>query len=384
MCGVVVATHIAVCESEEMRICYITTDSLAEGVGQSQILPLIKGLNRNGNKVSIISLEKHFENQPALVSELTGINWTPLPFGPVGIIGGLKRIYAITKNIPEADIYHARSDISALSLILAKKGPFLWDVRSLWMEQKVVIGNKRLRLRLIAYFWIVIEKLIARRAKAVNTLAESLYPALEQRCGQLPYLRSVIPTCVNLREFQFREMNSKKAVLLSGSLNNFYDIERTEKLLNYLGNKGYRLLWCRPRESSTKDLKVKDLQIVEASHAQMPRYIGDCALGIAICKEDAGLSLKGVMPTKIAEFLAVGRPVIVSKGMGDLDSLLEKYRAGVIASSDMALEQVLAQVEEILKDSETSFRCRELAESHFNMGKAIEKYEKTYLEMLKN
>ena len=51
----------------------------------------------------------------------------------------------------------------------------------------------------------------------------------------------------------------------------------------------------------------------------MRNEIAQSSFGLALCKTNIGDSLKGVMPTKIAEFLSVGRPVVVSEGIGDLE-----------------------------------------------------------------
>jgi hypothetical protein len=54
----------------------------------------------------------------------------------------------------------------------------------------------------------------------------------------------------------------------------------------------------------------------------MPNLVATAHFGMAICKENTGESLAAAVPTKIGEFLASGRPLIVSKGVGDMDALL--------------------------------------------------------------
>ena len=112
----------------------------------------------------------------------------------------------------------------------------------------------------------------------------------------------------------------------------------------------------------------------------MLNEIQSSSFGIALCKLDIGDSLAGVMPTKVAEFLAVGRPVVVSKGVGDLDELLVSTRTGVVIDGDVdsAVDSLLA----LLEDSETPFRCRALAENHFNMSKAVENYDLIFKGMI--
>ena len=366
-----------------MKICYVTTDSLAEGVGQSQILPLLEGLRSKGHEVSIVSFEKHSSEDIKQALNQSGVLWVSLHFGRRGVLGGFGRIIRLVRSIPRADVYHARSDIPALCLILAGKKPFLWDVRSLWMEQKKIVGGETSSLKLIARIWKYVERFIAHRGNAINTLASALYPILEERAKTLPELRSVIPTCVDTKQFQLSlDVLPKKRILLSGTLNNFYDISRTREFITFAIAAGYQVRWCRPSESDNKSLQILGLEVREIKHSKMAEEISESSFGIAICKEDAGISLKGVMPTKVAEFLATGRPVVISQGMGDLDQLVKEHRVGVIASSGKSFQRVIQEIEVLLQDPLTPQRCRDLAEQHFSMKEAIVKYENIYFKML--
>ena len=74
-------------------------------------------------------------------------------------------------------------------------------------------------------------------------------------------------------------------------------------------------------------------------------------------------------------FLATGRPVVVSRGLGDLDSMLSKFKAGIILNSERPDESV-AELKTLLQDPATPLRCRELAEKYFSMERAVEEYVK--------
>jgi len=362
-----------------MRICYVTTDSLSEGVGKSQVVPLVSGIKRAGHEVVVISMEK-FPN-PELAEELKGkgINWVELEFGRRGVFSGIFRLVRLVIKIPKADVYHARSDIPALALIIRKKKPILWDVRSLWMEQRAVISGNRVHFKLLNKLWILVEKLISSRSSAINTLAYELQPALMKRLGQIPSLRTVVPTSVSLQKFKFSgELPKDKSLMLSGTFNNFYDKNLTEFVMGTFAERGYLTKWCRPKESLENLLNVKDLEVVEAKHEEMPSQIASSSIGIAICRDDVGISLKGVMPTKVAEFLATGRPVILSKGMGDLDDYIIKYQVGVLVDKQTSKQELVSAVDALLSDPDTPKRCRRLAEEKFSMDRGIETYLATY------
>jgi glycosyltransferase involved in cell wall biosynthesis len=113
----------------------------------------------------------------------------------------------------------------------------------------------------------------------------------------------------------------------------------------------------------------------------MPKLVSESHFGIAICKQDNLESLAAAVPTKIGEFLASGRPVIVSSGVGDLDLMLATTRTGVVIDHSDSLETVAQQIEQLIGDPSTPERCRELAMQHFDMEKSIARYLDIYDRM---
>ena len=65
----------------DFDLTYVTIDSVSEGVGSSQIIPLIQRLSQNGLKVQLISYEKtHPESNFEQTLEELGVDWKPLRF----------------------------------------------------------------------------------------------------------------------------------------------------------------------------------------------------------------------------------------------------------------------------------------------------------------
>src|SRR5947209_1212375 len=67
------------------NILYITYDGLTDPLGQSQILPYIKGLSQYGYRFTIVSFEKkeRFQKEKEIVEKLikeSNIIWIPLWF----------------------------------------------------------------------------------------------------------------------------------------------------------------------------------------------------------------------------------------------------------------------------------------------------------------
>ena len=68
------------------KVLYISYDGMTDPLGQSQVLPYLKGLTRYGYKFTILSFEKkeRFEKTGAIIREImkeTGIEWVHL-FSP--------------------------------------------------------------------------------------------------------------------------------------------------------------------------------------------------------------------------------------------------------------------------------------------------------------
>ena len=110
----------------------------------------------------------------------------------------------------------------------------------------------------------------------------------------------------------------------------------------------------------------------------MPELVRNAHFGMAICKEDNAVSLAAAVPTKIGEFLASGRPIIVSKGVGDMDDLLKGSGAGIVVSLDSSLDNLAALLKDMIADPTIQDRCRSLAMAHFDMTKAIATYSSIY------
>ena len=67
---------------ENFDVTYITIDSLAEGVGSSQITPLLSRLSGEGLKISLISFEKIAPtNELVQYFQSLGVEWKSYPFG---------------------------------------------------------------------------------------------------------------------------------------------------------------------------------------------------------------------------------------------------------------------------------------------------------------
>jgi hypothetical protein len=372
-------------KKDHFDITYLTIDSIAEGVGSSQIKPLLRSLSDKGLKINLISYEK---NSPSVELEEffqhSGISWSFSPFGNRGLFGGVDRLNSLRKRIPPSELIHARSDIPAAAAILSHQAPVLWDVRSLWADQKIRIQDTVVN-KLLYNTYISLEKLAAAKSDGMSTLTNAIVPILQERNKRLPALRTVVSTTVDLERFKFSSMlRGDISVLFSGTYNEYYDLNLSKKFVQEMQNRAdIQVHWARPIESDRRALDVGETKVFSADQVQMASIIPQYSLGMSVCKLDSGPSLAAAMPTKIGEFLACGRPIVVNKGLGDMDRIMEDSSVGV--ALDGTKENLIQSVErmlEILADPETPYRCRDQAEKHFNMEIGAQRYLSLYQDIL--
>ena len=369
----------------KLHITYVTVDSVSEGVGSSQILPLLCRLSKSGIKIHLISFEK-VATKPDVEKILSshGIDWSRLEFGRNGALAGAQRLFRLTRAIRQTDLIHARSDIPTLAAIFSRKAPVLWDIRSLWASQRAFIEKNSLK-KVIFLGLKPIEKICCMFSSGISSLTHAVVEILETRYNNVPKIRAVVPTAVDLEKFKFNlEMPQIVRGLYSGTYNNYYDLEKSLEYISAIRElQDLEVHWARPSESGIEKLKAGESKIFEATYSLMPQIISEYSFGISICRQNAGPSLKAAMPTKIAEFLASGRPIVVSKGIGDMDCFLKEFKAGVIIDTEN--DSLLAKARELLDlltDPETPKQCRALAEKYFNIESGVSTYIKTYNQIL--
>ena len=225
-------------------LTYATVDSLSEGVGSSQIAPLMEKLAIHGMKINLLTFEK--EDPPIALKDRmakSGITWTQIPFGLSGPIGGIARTIQLARLIPDSLITHARSDFPAVAARLSGQKRVLWDVRSLWADQRKFIEESPIK-RSILSIYTPLEEMACNSSLALSTLTKAVVPILEDRHKKLPGIRTVVPTAVDLERFKFSPvMSSKLRGLYSGTYNNYYDC----------GNEKVRIM--RSRLGATKRIE---------------------------------------------------------------------------------------------------------------------------------
>jgi len=169
-------------------------------------------------------------------------------------------------------------------------------------------------------------------------------------------------------------------VLLAGTLNRYYDVPAMLNLVAALRRMAdVEFIVAAPETTDWEsDLEAAGALRVSASAEEMPDLVASCHVGLSVCREDAGVSLLAAMPTKIGEILAVGRPVVVNRGLVDATRLLEAAEAGISMTPDDDLGLVAARVLSLVDAPGTADRATALAARNFDLDGAVDQLVRIY------
>jgi glycosyltransferase involved in cell wall biosynthesis len=117
---------------------------------------------------------------------------------------------------------------------------------------------------------------------------------------------------------------------------------------------------------------------------EIPEYLSAADIAISFIKPC--YSKQASSPTKNAEYLACGLPMVVNDGIGDTTRFTEADGVGAVISefTDRSFDAAIDEIDELLKDGEAlGARCRESAESRFDLATvAGERYRRIYRRLL--
>ena len=111
---------------------------------------------------------------------------------------------------------------------------------------------------------------------------------------------------------------------------------------------------------------------------RMPEWLALADVGACFIKPVP--SKRASHPTKIGEWLSCGVPVVMSRGIGDADELIDTARVGVtVPFGDPAGYTAGAQnLLELLQDPSLRARCRAVATEQLGLDLGVRRYAAVY------
>jgi glycosyltransferase involved in cell wall biosynthesis len=403
--------------SSNKKILYITYDGMTDPLGQSQVLPYLIGLTKEGYQFTILSFEKkdRFIKYKSIIEKITndaGIKWEPLSFStnpPVlskyyDMVRMKRKVLSLHKQ-NKFDMVHCRSYLAAnIGLWMKrKKGTkFLFDMRGFWADEKKDGGSwnqDKFLFRKIYRHYKKKEAEYVHDADAIISLTEAGKGEIMKWPSYNPAVPIVIiPCCADMDHFSLTSKEEKKrgreilglpqselVISYLGSIGSWYMVDEMLELFSvmkekYTGTKFLFITHSSPQLILSKldqyKIDSKDIIITEATRNQVPVYTKASDINISFIKPV--YSKLASSPTKLGEVLAMGIPVIVNNGVGDVEEIVKNINAGYILKdfNRDGYKKITDSIDELIQINPVGLR--ENAEMIYSLKKGIEKYSNCY------
>ena len=396
------------------RVLYITRNGLLEPLGQSQVLSYLRGLSIS-SKITLITFEKkedtkNFGSFDSLKQECKslGIRWRPQRFRyrPKLIAPTWSMIvfFVLCLRIIQKDsiqLIHARSYIPAAVAWVVWKitgVPFIFDMRALWPEELITAS----RLRRDSYLHkliVLFERLCLRDAAAVVTLTNASIQYLNNEYPEeLRHQKLVvIPTCVDLKKFSpLLSPDSKKrkapvygciGTILSGWFRADWLAEWFYELAKHDSYSTFELVTRDDPDRvrlliDPKGILNERLKVFSCTPQEMPSVIKKHTVSTMFYEGEA-ISELGRSPTRLAEVLACGIPVVANFGVGDVADTIIENRVGIVLNGiePLSISNAIVELNQLLCESDLQDRCRKVAETIFSLEAGTDVYQKLYIDI---
>jgi glycosyltransferase involved in cell wall biosynthesis len=390
---------------EGRRVLFISYNGMLEPLGQTQVIAYLRELAKRGVKFTLLSFEKPLaftaEGQKRsndLKRELAKheIEWhwlryhrTPsLPATLFDAYVGMRYASRLVRE-NKIEMVHARGHIAA-TIAMALKRKFgikmIFDVRGLMAEEYVDANHwpeRGVRYRVTK----TAERRILAATDAVVTLTDRIWPIIRDWNGLRgrKVHHAVIPCCVDLSQFRINEIERTRrrtelgladrlVLVYSGSLDGWYLTEQMADFFARVVQKrpDAHLLWLtngmpeRVRQlMAARGIDESDFTIRSVATTEVSSYLAAGDFGLSFIKRC--FSKLASSPTKNAEYLACGLPLVINAGIGDSDALITEWQAGVLIDelTEPGFDNAYAEMETLLVDRETRSKARAVAERLF-------------------
>jgi glycosyltransferase involved in cell wall biosynthesis len=407
-----------------VRSLYLCYFGIEQPLVQTQVLPYLRELRARGVDASLLTFEAKPDGawrrdvEPAWRARLDadGLAWEWLPYHKwptipataYDIVRGAWRARVIARR-ERTDILHARSHVACVMGALVKRvtgARLLFDIRGL-MAEEYVDGGVWPAGGVLFRCTKRVERMLLDTADGFVVLTargrDALFgPASAARADARPI--EVIPTCVDLRRFTLPDADARRAakarlgfegcrvIAQVGAIDGWVPTSTLAEVIAAACRRDASavalVLTSRPDAKLRRELHARgigeDRYVIRTASADaVPSYLHATDVGLAIYKP--GYAKVCSSPTKVAEYLASGVPIIASGDVGDVDAQIAEDRTGVVLSSSdpSAIERAWTEMEALERDLDTPRRCRRSAEERFHLQDvAGVRYRRVYRRVL--
>jgi glycosyltransferase involved in cell wall biosynthesis len=383
--------------SSRARALYLCYFGLRQPLVQTQVLPYLRELAAGGFGMSLLTFEPELTRScdDQSIAEwrerlrADGIEWYVLPYHKrpslpatlFDIVAGAWRAARIARREKIA-IFHGRSTVGTAIGALAKwlaGGKLIFDIRGFLAAEYVDAGRWRdggLLYRLTS----AAENSLYRSADGFVMLTERARETVFPN-GTSGRPLEVIPCCVDPERFAVGDRNNlgiddRLVFVYVGALGGYYLVDEMAEMLAVAKEKDPRTFALVLTQSSPAALTealhrrgfiADDYRIMTVAPDEVPKYLRASDVALSLIRPS--FARRSMSPTKFAEYLAAGLPVIASAGIGDLDTHIEEARVGVLVHrfDRDAYAEALEAMNELRRDPELAERCRAEARARYDL-----------------
>lgn len=400
---------------KSLYLCYF---GLREPLVQTQVLPYLRQICVGGVAVTLLTFETNVKQswtteqinaeREKLAAE--GIKWHFLkyhkrPSAPATFYDVLCGAWFAWKTArrENIDVFHARSHVAAMMGAIAKKfdgknkTKLLFDIRGFMPEEYTEGGMWKPDGRLYrtvkrAEHWLL------KESDAFVVLTEKAREILFAGSGETGFDKQgrpveMIPCCVDLKRFEIadqtaarREMRQKlgaenrHVIVYVGSFgSNWYMPGELADLLGEAKRQKPETFAMILSQTSpdlikplleARGLTETDYFIRKIAPEEIPLYLSAADLAVSFIKPC--FSKLASSPTKNAEYLASGLPMIANTGVGDTAEMTLEDGVGVIVNqfNRESYEKALSEMENLVRaNPNLAESCKKSAEKRFDLEK---------------
>ena len=407
------------------KILFISYDGMTDPLGQSQVIPYLQGLSRNGYKIFLLSCEKkqvYATGKHIIVKMLAGYNieWITLGYtkkppilSTVIDIRKLKHKAVQLHKQHSIDMVHTRPGVPALVGQWLKKKygiKFLNDIREFYADSRVdgKMWDLKNPLYKKVYNWF--KKKETEQIELSDGIVCLTYAA-ERIIRQWPAYNAsipleVIPCSADLDLFdpaKITENEKNKAreqlqittndLIISylGSIGGWYLTDEMLQFCKVLSKKmpESKFLFISPHRhkdilqaAGNAGIALEKIFTVKANRQQVPLMLSLSNFSIFFIKPC--YSKQSSSPTKHGEIMSMGIPLITNSGVGDVAEIVKKYHSGLVMDgfTEDIYEKIASEIaaHKIFDKEEIKRGAKEF----YSLEKAIEKYTRIYGSILQH
>ena len=387
-------------------ILYISYDGLTDSLGQSQILPYIIGLSKQGYRFTIVSAEKEKvyacgKDEIQKICKENNIDWQPIKYTKkppiLSTIKDIKKIEKLAFKLHRQKQFkavHCRSYISAIvgQKMQKKLGlKFIFDMRGFWADERIdgkIWDLNKQHYRLIYKYFKKKEKEFLQDADAIVSLTHSAKDILQNKWNVKKPIY-VIPCAVDTDLFKPKNNENLQLTLgYLGSIGTWYMLDEMldffKVLLEKYPTAKFKFITNENPDfilskATKKGLEKKYFDIAAAKRQEVPTELAKIDIGIFFIKPV--FSKQASSPVKQGEFMAMGIPVITNSGIGDTDSVIQRYNSGILIN-DFTLSDYRKAVREIEKlRTASKINLLKGASEYFSLEYGVETYNTVYAKI---